>query len=60
MESELVKSAVQQAEQQLDGQGRVLLRASGTEPLIRVMIEGEDEVMVHELTQGIADVVGAV
>ena len=60
MESELVKAAVQQAEQQLDGQGRVLLRASGTEPLIRVMIEGEDEAMVHELAQGIADVVGAV
>lgn len=55
--SEKVKTAVQRAEKQLDGRGRVLLRASGTEPLIRVMVEGEDEAMVHSLTQNIADVV---
>ncbi len=59
LESERVKSAVQQAEQQLKGRGRVLLRPSGTEPLIRVMVEGEEETMVHTLTQSIADVVAA-
>ncbi len=57
--SEQVKSALQKAEQQLNGRGRVLLRASGTEPLIRVMVEGEEETMVHALTQSIADVVAA-
>ncbi|MDH5611589.1 MAG: phosphoglucosamine mutase [Gammaproteobacteria bacterium] len=59
LESELVKSALQQAEQQLNGRGRVLLRPSGTEPLIRVMVEGEEKTMVHALTQSIADAVAA-
>jgi len=59
LESEQVKLAVQQAEQQLNGRGRVLLRSSGTEPLIRVMVEGEEEIMVNTLTQSIADVVAA-
>lgn len=59
VESERVKSAVQQAEQQLNGRGRVLLRASGTEPLLRVMVEGEEETMVLALTQSIADAVAA-
>lgn len=59
VESDEVKAAVLQAEKQLDGRGRVLLRASGTEPLIRVMVEGEDEAVVNNLTQSIADVVAA-
>lgn len=59
LESEQVKTAVKQAEQQLNGNGRVLLRPSGTEPLIRVMVEGDDEAMVHQLTQDIADSVAA-
>lgn len=59
LESENVKRAVQQAEAQLQGRGRVLLRASGTEPLIRVMVESEDEVLVNTLTQQIADTVAA-
>ncbi len=59
LESESVKQAVQQAEEQLQGRGRVLLRASGTEPLIRVMVESEDEVLVKTLTQKIADEVAA-
>lgn len=59
LESEQVKVALQQAEQQLNGRGRVLLRPSGTEPLIRVMVEGDEESMVHALTQSIADVVAA-
>lgn len=59
MESEQVKAAVEQAEQKLNGRGRVLLRPSGTEPLIRVMVEAEDEDMVNELTRSIADAVVA-
>lgn len=55
LESEQVKTAVKEAEQQLNGNGRVLLRSSGTEPLIRVMVEGDDAVMVHRLTRDIAN-----
>ena len=55
MESSSVKQAVANAETQLNGRGRVLLRPSGTEPLIRVMVEGEDEALVAQLAQKIAD-----
>jgi phosphoglucosamine mutase len=55
LQSEQVKATVKQAEQKLNGHGRVLLRPSGTEPLIRVMVEGDNETMVHQLTQDIAD-----
>jgi phosphoglucosamine mutase len=55
MESSVVKQAVANAEAQLNGRGRVLLRPSGTEPLIRVMVEGEDEQLVAKLAQDIAD-----
>ncbi|HEX4870237.1 MAG TPA: phosphoglucosamine mutase [Moraxellaceae bacterium] len=51
--------AVQDIERQLAGRGRVLLRASGTEPVIRVMAEGEDAAQVMSLTQALADVVRA-
>ena len=52
-----VQEAVQTAESILDGKGRVLLRPSGTEPLIRVMVEGEDEQLVHDQARKIADAV---
>ena len=52
-----VKSVVSDAEQALDGKGRVLLRPSGTEPLLRVMVEGEDKQLVEQSAQRIADVV---
>jgi len=54
MQSSAVQQAVEQAEKKLDGRGRVLLRPSGTEPLIRVMVEGEDEALVSELANSIA------
>ncbi len=57
--SAAVNNAVIEAEKQLDGRGRVLLRASGTEPLIRVMVEGDDAVLVNQLTRQIADTVAA-
>ena len=57
--SEQVRSAVAQAEKTLNGSGRVLLRSSGTEPLVRVMVEGENAAMVNELTQSIASSVRA-
>jgi phosphoglucosamine mutase len=54
-----VRDAVISAERELNGRGRVLLRASGTEPLIRVMVEGNDEVLVAAIVQRLADVVRA-
>lgn len=52
-----IQSAVTQAESELKGAGRVLLRASGTEPKIRVMVEGQDAVLVQQLAERIASVV---
>jgi len=52
-----VKAAVVDAEQILNGKGRVLLRPSGTEPLLRVMVEGEDQQLVERSAQCIAEVV---
>lgn len=56
---EKVKAAVADAEKSLDGKGRVLLRPSGTEPLLRVMVEGEDRSLVERSAKSIADVVRA-
>lgn len=49
--------AVAAAEAELAGQGRVLLRASGTEPVIRVMVEGRDGVLVQRLAESLAEAV---
>ena len=57
LESEAVKSAIADAEARLNGTGRLVVRASGTEPLIRVMAEGDDERLVAEVVR---QVVGAV
>jgi phosphoglucosamine mutase len=55
-----IQQAVKNAEAALGKNGRVLLRASGTEPLIRVMVEGADETLVKKCANDIADVVKAV
>jgi phosphoglucosamine mutase len=52
-----VQSAVKDAESRLAGRGRVLLRPSGTEPVIRVMVEGEVADVVKRLAEGIADTI---
>jgi phosphoglucosamine mutase len=54
-----VRSAVSSVEKKLDGRGRVLLRASGTEPVVRVMVEGEESSMVSALAEDIAAAVRA-
>jgi phosphoglucosamine mutase len=54
-----VRSAVSAVEKKLDGRGRVLLRASGTEPVVRVMVEGEESSMVNALAEDIAAAVRA-
>ncbi|MCS5587384.1 MAG: phosphoglucosamine mutase [Porticoccaceae bacterium] len=53
----VINQAVEAAEKQLDGRGRVLLRPSGTEPVIRVMVEGEDSQLVNHLVADISQVV---
>jgi phosphoglucosamine mutase len=55
-----VLSAVTEVEKALAGEGRVLLRKSGTEPLIRVMVEGKDSVRVKAYAQQIASEVAAI
>jgi len=55
----VVQEAVRAAEQRMAGRGRVLLRPSGTEPVVRVMVEGEDEHQVHEEAEQLASVVAA-
>ncbi|MBP9643302.1 MAG: phosphoglucosamine mutase, partial [Budvicia sp.] len=57
LEAENVKQVTAQVELELAGRGRVLLRKSGTEPLIRVMVEGEDDEQVLRLANSIADAV---
>ena len=52
-----VADAIARVEQRLDGEGRLLVRYSGTEPLLRVMLEGRDEHEVRTWAQEIADVV---
>jgi phosphoglucosamine mutase len=55
-----VQDAVAAAEEELADSGRVLLRASGTEPLIRVMVEGQDQVQVAELAERLSQIVTSV
>jgi phosphoglucosamine mutase len=52
-----VQSAVKSVEDKLAGRGRVLLRPSGTEPVVRVMVEGEDDSLVRSLCGELAHVV---
>jgi phosphoglucosamine mutase len=56
-DSPRVSAALRQAEQELGDTGRILLRASGTEPLIRVMVEGTDAGLVKRVAHQLADVV---
>ena len=56
--SKKVQQAVSSVEAKLGSKGRVLLRASGTEPVIRVMVEGEDAAEVLMLAEELAEVVG--
>ncbi|MCG8433706.1 MAG: phosphoglucosamine mutase, partial [Gammaproteobacteria bacterium] len=58
-ESSAIQDAVASAERRLNDEGRVLLRPSGTEPLIRVMVEGSDTGLVTTLAQDLAAVVTA-
>ncbi|GAC1425475.1 MAG: phosphoglucosamine mutase [Candidatus Velthaea sp.] len=50
----LVRAAIDDAQRRLAGDGRILVRASGTEPLIRVMIEGSDQAAITDLAESVA------
>ncbi len=54
---EEIKKAILSAENELGGNGRVLVRVSGTEPLIRIMVEGKNETLIYRIAQDIALVV---
>ena len=50
-----VSNAIKDGEARLDGHGRLVVRLSGTEPVIRVMGEGDDKVLVEEIVDGIVN-----
>jgi len=54
-----VREAVARVHKALEGRGRRLVRPSGTEPLVRIMIEGQDETEMHELAESIASKIRA-
>lgn len=60
LEAESVRAAIRAGEGKLAGVGRVLIRKSGTEPLIRVMAEGEDDALVTRVVDDICDAVRTV
>ena len=55
LENAKVRSAIASAEKRLNGHGRLVVRPSGTEPVIRIMGEGGDKIMVEEAVDGIVD-----
>ena len=52
-----VKRAVEEVKQKLGASGRIIVRPSGTEPLLRVMVEGEDESYIQALADSVANVI---
>ncbi|HHF7071563.1 TPA: phosphoglucosamine mutase [Haemophilus influenzae] len=57
LESDAVKSVAADVEKRLEGKGRILLRKSGTEPLIRVMVECQDATLAQQCAEEIAEAV---
>ena len=57
LESDAVKSVAEEVEKRLEGKGRILLRKSGTEPLIRVMVECQDAELAQQCAEEIAEAV---
>ena len=55
--NEEIKDAIEKLEKEFSGNGRVLIRPSGTEPLVRVMIEGKDEKVIEEKAKKIAKLI---
>ena len=60
LEHPAVKEACERVTEEMAGRGRVLLRKSGTEPLVRVMVEGDDESLVRSHAEALAKLVSEV
>ncbi len=56
-DSQAISTAVEEAQVRLKESGRILVRASGTESLVRVMVEASDEVVANEVAQQLAEIV---
>ncbi len=59
LENSKMRLAIGDAENRLNGRGRLVVRPSGTEPVIRIMGEGDDKVMVEEIVDGVVDALTA-
>ena len=59
MENQKLKEIIAQVEKEMNGDGRVLVRPSGTEPLLRIMAEAATPELVHEYVERIGDVARA-
>lgn len=57
LKDEFIKDEIEKIENMFHGEGRVVIRPSGTEPLIRVMIEGKDENKIKEVANGLAKLI---
>jgi len=60
LEDATVRQAIADAESELSRNGRLLIRPSGTEPLIRVMAEGDDRDQVERIVDELVNVIGSV
>jgi phosphoglucosamine mutase len=60
LENAKVRSAIKDGERRLNGHGRLVIRPSGTEPVIRVMGEGDDKVLVEDVVDGIVEALNRV
>lgn len=56
MDDSEIKDAVAKVEKEIEGSGRLLIRPSGTEPLVRVMLEGQDVAHITQLAESLADI----
>ena len=56
-DDEIQTESIEKLEEEFSGNGRVLIRPSGTEPLIRVMIEGEDKAYLKEKAENLAQLI---
>ncbi|MTI69120.1 MAG: phosphoglucosamine mutase [Firmicutes bacterium] len=57
LKDDIIKEEITKLEKRLDGEGRVFIRPSGTEPLVRVMIEGKDEEEINKMAKDLADLI---
>ena len=57
LEDQEIVNAINEVEAKLNGVGRVLIRPSGTEPLVRVMLEGENQEEINEMANGLVDLI---